>query len=216
MDSKVGDGVVDVLSGVDVLMAGGVHCPHFVHCALHCKEPERDWSPVGSFNERTEPSSDTAWEPNTNGRPANIAYNQPDLIAFTASSSQTVLSTSYRGIELFSAHRYDFTVPVASDADFGPVYYVAGIDSTNSHYTFKTAVYNATETVPFNISFEGVTAGTRGKLTVLTAPDGLSGNMLINGTVVEVVTKSTTNLVAGEAGSFEFELENYSIAVLTT
>ncbi len=51
----------------------------------------------------------------------------PDLISFTADPAQTVVSTSYRGIELFSAHRYHETVPVEADEGFGPAYYVAGI-----------------------------------------------------------------------------------------
>ncbi len=51
---------------------------------------------------------------------------------------------------------------------------------------------------------------------VLTAPDGLSSNALVNGTVVEVVQRDVSDIMAGEQGTFEFELENYSLAVLTT
>ncbi|CZR63639.1 probable alpha-N-arabinofuranosidase A precursor [Phialocephala subalpina] len=139
----------------------------------------------------------------------------PDLISFTADPAQTVLSTSYYAIELLSNARYNATVPITSDTGFGPAYWVAGV-SEPGKYTFKTAIYNATSTVPFNIAFEGLSAGSKGTLTVLTAPDGLSSNTLVDGTVVDVVQKKVTELKASSAGSFTFELENYSVAVLTT
>ncbi|KAE8446472.1 hypothetical protein EG329_011935 [Mollisiaceae sp. DMI_Dod_QoI] len=138
----------------------------------------------------------------------------PDLISFTASPSQTVLSTSYHAISLLSSFRYNSTVPVTT-SPFGPAYWVAGV-SNPGQYTFKVAIYNATSSVPFNISFEGLGPGAKGTLTVLTAPDGLSSNKLVNGTVVDIVRKEVKSLTAGEEGSFEFELENYSVAVLTT
>ncbi len=152
---------------------------------------------------------------------------QPDLISFTADPAQTVLSTSYRGIELFSApvNRIASTVPVVSDAAFGPAFFVAGTTSSSTpaapQYIFKVATYNATAPVPFNISFEGVSAGTVGKLTVLSEIPGsrgagLESNRLVNGTVVEVVKKMESEVVAGANGTFVFQLENYVIAVLTT
>ena len=141
--------------------------------------------------------------------------SQPDLISFAADPAQDVLSTSYRAIELLSNFRYNETVPVTSDSNFGPAYWVAGV-SDPGKYTFKTAIYNATEPVPFDISFEGVKAGSPATLTVLTALDGLDSNTLTNGVVTEVVQKTVKNLRAGASGSFGFELDNYSIAVLTT
>jgi alpha-N-arabinofuranosidase len=112
---------------------------------------------------------------------------------------------------------------VISDGVFGPAFYVAGITPSSSSfstiqpaYTFKTAIYNATSPVPFNISFEGIKTGDKATLVVLTAPDGLSSNALVNGTVVEVVQRDVSDIMAGEQGTFEFELENYSLAVLTT
>ena len=79
-------------------------------------------------------------------------------------------------------------------------------------YTFKAAIYNSTETIPFNIEFAGLRAGAKATLTVLTAPDGLSSNVFGG---PDVVQRNVTTLTAGKSG-FEFELENYSIAVLTT
>jgi alpha-N-arabinofuranosidase len=106
---------------------------------------------------------------------------------------------------------------------FGPAFYVAGITPSSSSsstiqpvYTFKAAIYNATSPVPFNISFEGIVAGDKAMLVLLTAPDGLSSNALVNGTVVDVVNRNVSQLIAGDEGTFQFELENYSLAVLTT
>lgn len=81
-------------------------------------------------------------------------------------------------------------------------------------YTFKAAVYNTTENIPFNIQFEGLGAGAKATLTVLTAPDGLSSNVFGG---PDVVQRNVTTLTAAKEGfGFEFELENYSLAVLTT
>lgn len=118
-------------------------------------------------------------------------------------------------IDLFSNNRYNATVPVSSDADFGPTYWVAGL-SEPGKYTFKTAIYNATESVPFSIALEGIAEGAKGTLSVLSAPDGLSSNTLIDGVVSDVVKKSITELTAGAGGVFTFTLENYNVAVLTT
>jgi alpha-N-arabinofuranosidase len=88
---------------------------------------------------------------------------------------------------------------------------MAGI-SRPGEYTFKAAVYNSTGTIPFNLHFEGLGQGARATLTVLTAPDGLSSNVFGGSNVVQT---NVTTLTAGKNG-FAFELENYSVAVLTT
>jgi len=116
---------------------------------------------------------------------------------------------------LLSKHRYNSTVPVTADENFGPAYWVAGV-SEPGKYTFKTAIYNATETVPFTIAFEGVKEGTTGTLSVLSAPDGLSSNTLEKGVVSDVVKADVSKLTAGTGGVFAFDLSNYNVAVLTT
>ena len=105
---------------------------------------------------------------------------------------------------------------MTSDTSFGPAYWVAGI-SGEGKYTFKTAIYNSTSTVPFNITFEGVAEGASGSLTVLNAPGGLSANMLdVEGIPTDIVSKREQGIIAGSAGEFSFELENWEVAVLTT
>jgi alpha-N-arabinofuranosidase len=102
-------------------------------------------------------------------------------------------------------------VPITSDTGFGPAYWVAGTSSAGN-YTFKAAIYNSTEAVPFSLQFEGLEAGVVATLTVLTAPDGLSSNVFAGS---DVVIRNVMTLTSGPTG-FEFELENYSVAVLTT
>lgn len=102
---------------------------------------------------------------------------------------------------------------MTSDSGFGPAFYVAGVNSGTTEYTFKAAVYNTTEPVPFNIDFEGLKQGARAKLTVLNAPSGLSYNVPGGQNVVK---QTVTELAANKAGVFSFELKQYDIAVLTT
>jgi alpha-N-arabinofuranosidase len=100
-----------------------------------------------------------------------------------------------------------------SDSGFGPAFYVAGVNEGTTQYTFKAAVYNTTEPVPFNIDFEGLGQGSRATLTVLNAPSGLSYNSIGSPNVVKT---TVTRLSAEMGGVFSFELKQYDIAVLTT
>ena len=145
----------------------------------------------------------------------NLNRTQPDMISFTADPSQTVLSASYHVIQLLSNARYKSTVPITSDSSYGPAYYVAGTSGAGK-YTFKAAIYNATEPVPFDVKFQGIKSGAKATLTVLTAPDAFSANTLDDGVVKDYVDKKSSQVVAGKDGGFAFELENYSVAVLTT
>jgi hypothetical protein len=111
-----------------------------------------------------------------------------------------------------STYRYDATVPVQSDSGVGPAYWVAGV-SKDGHYAFKTAIYNTTERVPFNIQFENLKKGARGNLTVITAPAAESSNVLGG---EDVAAKTVKEVTAGDKGKFVFELGEYSVAVLTT
>lgn len=135
--------------------------------------------------------------------------SQPDLIAFTADPSQTVLSTSYHGIKLFSNTRMTTVLPVTADANLGPAYWVAGVNDKTSQYILKLAIYNATSSQTFNVEF-GKSSSTA-SITILTAPDPYS-SFVLNGTD-PVVT--TTKALTAVSGNFSFELENYSMAVLT-
>ncbi|CAG8977470.1 hypothetical protein HYALB_00011819 [Hymenoscyphus albidus] len=138
----------------------------------------------------------------------------PDLISFTALSSQTTLSTSYQIISLFAHNTHEATVPALSSSPYGPAYWVAGtntISNSTKEFIFKAATYNTTSPIPFNVTFEGVALGTTGTLTVLGADGGWSAN-LVGGE--EVVQRREGVLTAGEGGTFGFEMGEWEVGVL--
>lgn len=103
------------------------------------------------------------------------------------------------------------TLPAKSSAGFDPLYYVAGRNDDSGSHIFKAAVYNSTEEVPVSVSFEGVEAGTKAELTVLTAPDAYSMNEIGGGNIVQ---RQVSTVTAGKGREFSFELPDLSVAVL--
>lgn len=134
----------------------------------------------------------------------------PDLISYTADPAQTVLSTSYEVLKLFGTNAFSSTLPAeeTSGSAFGPAYWVAGENNITSTYYLKAAVYNSTEEVEFNVSFEGLESGSA-TLTVLTAPNGYSHNSIGNKAV-----STTTSTLSAIDGAFNFSLGKLSVAVL--
>ncbi|KAI2465170.1 glycoside hydrolase family 51 protein [Annulohypoxylon bovei var. microspora] len=135
------------------------------------------------------------------------------IIQFTADT--VTKSTSWYVWELMAAHPMTETLPAT--ADFGPLYYVAGKNNKTGGSIFKVAIYNSTDgaDVPVNLSFEGVTPGTTGELTILTGPiDPYGVNSPYTG--VNVVETNTMKIQTDDNGSFQFALPNLSIAVLET
>lgn len=138
----------------------------------------------------------------------------PDLISFTADPAKDVASTSYELIKLFSNTRTTDTLPTTTDGGYNPVYWVAGVNNDTRSHIFKAAVYNSTVNfnltqVPISLTFDGVSAGVSGELTVLTAPDPASYNNI--GT--DVVKSTVTEVTAGVNGTFSFDLPDLSIAL---
>lgn len=103
---------------------------------------------------------------------------------------------------------------MTSDTGFGPLYYVAGTSAKGTGI-FKAAVYNSTEDVPVSLKFEGYSKGSTATLTVLTGPENPYG---YNDpfTHVNVVNETTSTVIAGADGSFQFSLPQLSVAVLET
>lgn len=132
---------------------------------------------------------------------------QPDLISFTADPSQTLLSTSYSVVKLFSNNRMTSTFPATSDTAFGPAYWVTGEDAGS--YILKAAVYNSTADMPFSVSFPGFSRAA--KLTVLTANSPWSSN---TPETPDSVITTTKTLFADAEGAFAFSLPDLSVAML--
>jgi alpha-N-arabinofuranosidase len=102
-------------------------------------------------------------------------------------------------------------LPTAADAGPGPAYWVAGENCDTKEYIMKAAVYNSTQPVPFKVNFPSQ-EGKKATLTVLTAPEPTSVNVL--GEENQVIT--TGSGIPAQAGCYEFELPNWSVAVLVS
>ncbi|KAK7209112.1 hypothetical protein V2G26_016290 [Clonostachys chloroleuca] len=138
------------------------------------------------------------------------------IVQFAADPRLTTRSTSWYVWELFAAHPMTHTLP--AEGVFGPLYYVSGTNEDKGSYIWKGAVYNTTnhENVSVSVSFEGVQAGTQAQLTVLTNPGGDPFAYNDPHTGVNIVSKDTVVLSAGDGGAFEFQLPELSVAVLDT
>ncbi|CAG9944475.1 unnamed protein product [Clonostachys rosea f. rosea IK726] len=138
------------------------------------------------------------------------------IVQFAADPRLTTRSTSWYVWELFAAHPMTHTLP--AEGEFDPLYYVSGTNEDKGSYIWKGAVYNTTnhENVSVSVSFEGVQAGTQAQLTVLTNPGGDPFAYNDPHTGVNIVSKDTVVLSAGDGGAFEFQLPELSVAVLDT
>jgi alpha-N-arabinofuranosidase len=138
------------------------------------------------------------------------------IVQFAADPALTTRSTSWFVWELFAGHPISHTLPASED--FGPLYYVAGTNEAAGSHIWKGAVYNTTNSadVPVSVTFEGVEAGTKAELTLLTnsAKDPYAYNDPHTG--VNIVESTVTVLEANDKGAFVFSLPELSVAVLDT
>lgn len=138
------------------------------------------------------------------------------IVQFAADTALTTRSTSWYVWSLFAHHPITNTLPVT--ANYGPVYYGAGEDTTRGSLVWKGICYNTTDGAdyPVNVRFESVRPGTKAILTVLTnaAGDPYAYNDPFTG--INIVNTTTTTLTADRSGTFGFSLPELSVAVLDT
>ncbi|KAK3905544.1 glycoside hydrolase superfamily [Staphylotrichum tortipilum] len=136
------------------------------------------------------------------------------LMQHAADPALTTKSVSWHVSRLFSNHIIRETLPVSTDANFGPLYYVAGTSEKGTSI-WKGAVYNSTEPVDVSLQFECHQKNDKATLTVLTGPTDPYG---YNDpwTQVNVVKEKTTTIKADDKGKFSFSLPGLSVAVLET
>ncbi|KAL2126830.1 hypothetical protein VTI74DRAFT_171 [Chaetomium olivicolor] len=136
------------------------------------------------------------------------------MLQHAADPALTTRSVSWYMLRLMGKHVITETLPVATNASFGPLYYVAG-NSDKGTTIFKAAVYNTTAAVPVSLQLECYKKGAKATLTVLTGPQDPYG---YNDpwTQSNVVKETTTTLKADENGTFSFSLPQLSVAVLET
>lgn len=138
------------------------------------------------------------------------------IVQFAADPKLTTRSTSWYVWELFAGHPMTHTLPAS--ADFDPLFYVAGRNEDKGSFIWKGAAYNTTDhaDVPVSVTFEGVEAGTKASLTVLTNSDGDPFAYNDPHTGVNIVESTATVIEVGEDGAFTFSLPELSVAVLDT
>ncbi|KAF4553728.1 Alpha-L-arabinofuranosidase C-terminal domain-containing protein 2 [Elsinoe fawcettii] len=141
------------------------------------------------------------------------------LIQYTADSNQTTRAVTWYCWSLFAHHPITHTLPTTSNSSYGPVYWGAGKDENrNDALVWKGAVYNTTDgaDVPVSVQFEGVAAGAKANLTILTNSVGDPYRYNDPFTGVNIVATATTEVTAGDNGAFSFSLPQLSVAVLDT
>ncbi|CAI6341645.1 unnamed protein product [Periconia digitata] len=141
------------------------------------------------------------------------------LIQFAADPKMTTKAVTWYCWSLFAHHPISHTLPTSSNSSYGPVYWGAGKDENrDGAMVWKGAAYNTTdgEPVPVSVHFEGVTAGTKAKLTVLT--NKVADPYMYNDpqTGINIVNVTDSILEAGAGGAFQFSLPQLSVAVLDT
>jgi alpha-N-arabinofuranosidase len=141
------------------------------------------------------------------------------LIQFAADPKMTTRAVTWYCWSLFAHHPISQTLPTTSNSSYGPLYWGAGKDEArNGALVWKGALYNTTDggSVPVSVQFEGVVAGAKASLTVLTnsVGDPYAYNDPFTG--VNIVNTNTTELIADNGGAYHFSLPQLSVAVLDT
>jgi len=141
------------------------------------------------------------------------------LVQFTADPKMTTRAVTWYCWSLFAHHPISHTLPTTSNSSYGPLYWGAGKDENrNGALVWKGALYNTTDggSIPVSVHFEGVAAGAKASLSVLTnsVGDPYAYNDPFTG--VNIVSTNTTELTADGRGAFHFSLPQLSVAVLDT
>jgi len=142
----------------------------------------------------------------------------PDMIEFDANPADTTRSTSWYMVQLMNSVHITQTLPVTANVNQGPLYYVAGQDAAGE-FVVKMANYNGTIAgtggIPVAVTAEGVAAGGRAQLTMLTSNSGPTASNVpgVKGNVVKTTKKMLT---ADKSGAFSFFVPNLAVALLQT
>lgn len=141
------------------------------------------------------------------------------LLQFDADPKRTTKSVSWYCWSLFAHHPISHTLPTSSNTSYGPLYWGAGMDENRGGArVWKGAVFNTTNSVdvPVSVHFDGVAAGAKANLTLLT--NSVGDPYMYNDPFTGVNIVNTTNVIltAGGDGVFRFAMPELSVAVLDT
>ncbi|EUC46192.1 glycoside hydrolase family 51 protein [Bipolaris oryzae ATCC 44560] len=141
------------------------------------------------------------------------------LLQYDADPNRTTKAVTWYCWSLFAHHPISHTLPTSSNTSYGPLYWGAGIDENRGGArVWKGAVYNTTNSadVPVSVHFDGVAAGAKANLTLLT--NSVGDPYMYNDPFTGVNIVNTTNVIltAGGDGVFRFVMPELSVAVLDT
>lgn len=132
---------------------------------------------------------------------------QPDLFGLNSTVGSITGSTSFWVQHLFSANRGDTILPVISDSNFGPVYWVASSKSRSSYYV-KLANYGS-ETQSVSVQFRDLKLRGDGHVSTISGDAGTSN---FPGDVS--IMPKTQMVSRDKKGSYNFQLPAWGVAVL--
>lgn len=138
----------------------------------------------------------------------DLAEWSPDLIGLNSTTGSLTGSVSYYVQKLFATSRGDTILPVTSDADFGPLYWVAS-SAAGTKYFVKLANYGTT-VQSVTIKIPGAAVGKTASVSFLTG-EPTEINLPLN-----VVVQPTSATVTGSAADgWTFNVPAYGVAIFS-
>lgn len=108
---------------------------------------------------------------------------------------------------MFSTNRGDTILPVTSDADFGPVYWVASSKSDSTYYVKLANYGSSAQTVA--IKFPSVTLSSSATLTMLSG-----GEFVANYPGMVSITPQNSTITGSASDGYSFSIPAWGVAVL--
>lgn len=108
---------------------------------------------------------------------------------------------------MFSTHRGDTILPVTSNSDFGPVYWVASSKSESTYYVKMANYGSSAQTVA--VKFPSITLSSSASLTMLSG-----GELVSNYPGMVSITSETSNITGSTSDGYSFSIPAWGVAVL--
>jgi alpha-N-arabinofuranosidase len=132
---------------------------------------------------------------------------KPDLFGVNSTVGSITGSTSFWVQAMFSKNRGTTILPVSSDANFGPLYWVASSKSGSTYYV-NLANYGSTSQ-SVTVKFSGASFGSSASLTLLSGPQTTADYPGIVS-----ITPKTGTITGSSSGGYTFSIPAWGVAVL--
>ncbi|KAK3937686.1 glycoside hydrolase superfamily [Diplogelasinospora grovesii] len=137
----------------------------------------------------------------------DMAEWSPDLFGVNSTVGSITGSTSFWVQYMFSTHRGTTILPVTSDTNFGPVYWVASSQSGGTYYA-KLANYGSAA-ASVTVKFSGTGFSTAAQLTLLSGPQ-----LTANYPGIVSITPQTSTVTGSSSAGYTFSIPAWGVAVL--